>query len=262
MNEMKSRLAGNKIFLSVVIPCFNEERNIRLGALENVYSYLSKQKYLWEVLLVDDGSVDESLKLINRFISGKINFRLLRKKHQGKAAAVTAGVLNSNGKIILFSDLDQATPLSEMERLLPYFNKGYQLVIGSRNSRRRGAPLSRLAMAKGFMLLRNLILNLGIRDTQCGFKAFQKETAHKIFPKLKVFNKGRIAQGSTVTAGFDIELLYIAKLMDLRIAEVPVEWHYQETRNVNPIKDSLESLADLIRIRLMSFSGGYKDAVL
>ena len=169
---------------------------------------------------------------------------------------------HAKGSIILFTDLDQATPLNQIEKLLPFFKKGYHLVIGSRNERRRGAPLSRIAMAKGFMLIRNMILNLGIRDTQCGFKAFQKEAADRIFPRLKVFSSRRDAFGSTVTAGFDIELLYISKLMGYKVAEVPVEWHYQETRNVNPIKDSLESLLDLLRIRFMSLSGRYKDVVL
>lgn len=250
------------MYLSVVIPCYNEERNLRLGALEKVASYLSRQKYSWEVVLVDDGSTDESQKLIKKFIEGKKRFRLLRKKHQGKAAAVTSGVLSALADIILFSDLDQATPLSEVEKILPYFDRGYQVVIGSRNNRRQGAPFFRLAMAKGFMFLRNMILDLGIKDTQCGFKAFQRYAALSIFPKLKVFNLKRDALGSTVTAGFDIEVLYIAKLIGFKITEVPVEWHYQETRNVSPIKDSLESLLDLIRIRIKSLRGQYNKAIL
>lgn len=251
----------NKIYLSVVVPCYNEERNIRLGALENVTSYLNHQKYKWEVILVDDGSTDDSLKLMKKFIEAKKGFRLLKNKHQGKAAAVTTGVISSLGEIVLFSDLDQATPLSEFEKLLPFLNRGFQLVIGSRNNRRKGAPILRRAMAKGFMLLRNLILNLGIKDTQCGFKAFTKSAAKTIFPKLKVFNSKRKASGSTVTAGFDIEILYLAKISGFKIAEVPVEWHYQETRNVNPVKDSLESAIDLIRIRINSFMGLYQETI-
>ena len=211
--------------------------------------------------MVDDGSSDESHKLLKNFIINKKNFRLIKNKHQGKAAAVTSGVLKSNGEIILFSDLDQATPLSEIERILPYFNKGYQVVIGSRNNRRRGAPILRRAMAKGFMILRNLILNLGIKDTQCGFKAFKKEAALSIFPHLTVFSLKRFAKGSTVTAGFDIEVLYLAKLLKYKIAEVPVEWHYQETRNVSPIKDSLESLIDLLRIKHNSLTGLYQKII-
>ena len=245
------------IFLTIVIPCYNEERNIRLGALENVSSYLRRQKYPAEVIIVDDGSNDDSSALLKKISAENNNFIYLKKRHQGKAAAVTAGVLKARGRYILFSDLDQATPINQLEKLYPYFDKGYEVIIGSRNNERKGAPILRQAMAKGFMFLRNLILNLDIRDTQCGFKAFTRAAALDLFPKLKVFDLRRKASGSTVTAGFDIELLYLAKKKGFRIAEVPVEWHYQETRNVNPFKDSLETLADLLRIKLNSALGKY-----
>lgn len=247
-----------KFDLSVVIPCYNEERNIRLGALENVAHFLRKKSLKYEVILVDDGSSDESLNLIEDFIAEHKGFRLVRAAHQGKAAAVTNGVLNSSGEIVLFSDLDQATPINQIDVLLPRFEKNFDVVIGSRNNQRRGAPLSRLAMARGFVFLRNLILNLGISDTQCGFKAFTRKAALDIFPKLKVFHLKRTGSGSTVTAGFDVEVLYLAKLYGYKIAEVPVEWHYQETRHVNPFKDSWESLLDLLRIRWNSIRGKYK----
>jgi len=246
------------IYLSVIIPCYNEERNIRLGALENVSHFLNKKKYPWEVILVNDGSKDDSVKLIGEFIKDHSSFKLLNIIHQGKAAAVISGVFESKGKIILFSDLDQATPIAEIDKLLPNFSKGFDIVIGSRSGHRRGAPFFRLAMARGFMVLRNMILNLGIRDTQCGFKAFRKETAGNIFSRLKVFSLSRQAQGPTVTAGFDVELLYLAKLLGYRVKEVSVEWNYQETRHVNPIKDSIEGVMDLLRIRLNSLKGIYE----
>lgn len=246
------------IYLTVVIPCYNEERNLRLGALENVAHYLNQQKYSWEVIIVDDGSRDESVRLINSHIKDHGGFALLTQSHHGKAATVSAGVLNARGDYILFTDLDQATPINQLEKLLPFFDKGFDLVIGSRNSQRRGAPLLRLAMARGFMILRNILLNLGIKDTQCGFKAFTRGAARDLFTKLVVFSSGRTSLGSTVTAGFDVEILYLAKLRSYKIAEVPVEWHYQETRHVNPIKDSWESLWDLINIKLNSVLGKYK----
>lgn len=247
-----------KIILSVVIPCFNEERNIRLGALENVAHYLKKKEFNYEVILVDDGSIDQSRKLIKEFIGEHNRFKLLCRQHQGKAAAVISGIRNSQGNYILFTDLDQATPINQLDILMPWFEKGYDLIIGSRNTERYGAPFMRQAMARGFIFIRNLILDLGIRDTQCGFKIFTKKAAGDIINRLKVHNLTRTAHGSTVTAGFDVELLYIAKLYGYRIAEVPVEWHYQETRHVNPIKDSWEGLVDLIKIRWNSIRGIYK----
>ncbi|EKE21298.1 MAG: glycosyl transferase family 2 [uncultured bacterium] len=246
-----------KIDLSVIIPCYNEERNIRLGALENVAHFLNKKKISWEAILVDDESTDESVRLVEKFIQEHSKFKIIKKHHQGKAAAVTNGIFASGGEIILFTDLDQATPINQLDLLLPWFNKGYDVVIGSRNSVRKGAPFLRLAMARGFMFLRNLILNLGINDTQCGFKAFKRRAAVDIFSKLKVYNSKRKAHGSTVTAGFDVELLYIAKELGYKIKEIPVEWHYQETRHVNPLKDSFESLVDLIRIWMNSLKGIY-----
>lgn len=246
------------IYLSIVIPCYNEERNLRLGALENVAHFLAKKDYDYEVIVVDDGSTDESQKLIDEFITDHPKFRLLAKQHKGKAATVIAGVEEAKGRYILFTDLDQATPINQVDQFLPYFSRGYDLVLGSRNTKRRGAPLTRLAMARGFMLLRNLILNLGIEDTQCGFKSFTAQAAKNIFPRLEVYNLRSLASGSTVTAGFDVELIYVAKLLGYKIAEVPVEWHYQETRHVNPIKDSWEGLTDLIKIRINSFKSVYK----
>lgn len=231
---------------------------MRLGALENVAHFLGKKDYNWEVIIADDGSTDESKKLIDEFISDHPKFRLLSLPHRGKAATVIAGIKAAIGSYILFTDLDQATPIHQIDLFIPYFKKNYDLVLGSRNTQRMGAPLTRIAMARGFMMLRNLILDLGIRDTQCGFKAFTQNAAKIIFPRLKVYNLKQSASGSTVTAGFDVELIYIAKIMGFKIAEVPVEWHYQETRNVSPVKDSLLGLIDLVKIRINSIKGIYK----
>lgn len=248
----------DKLHLSVIIPCYNEERNIRLGALESVAHFLAKKKYYWEVILVDDGSTDKSVSLITDFINEHKHFRLIANKHQGKAGTVTTGILNAAGKYILFTDLDQATPINQIDLLLLWFEKGYDVVIGSRNEYRRGAPILRLAMARGFMLLRDLILDLGISDTQCGFKVFTKKASIDIFNHLRIYRKGKSMTGSTVTAGFDVELLFIAKRLGFKIKEVPVDWHYQETRHVNPLKDSLIGLFDLIKIRWHDIRGKYK----
>ena len=247
-----------KIYLSIVIPCYNEERNIRLGALESVAHFLNKQNFSYEVLLVDDGSTDDSRSLINRFIGDHDKFHLLRINHQGKASAVTKGVLSAKGENILFTDLDQATPIDQLDKIIPWLKKGYKVIIGSRNTVRRGAPFTRRAMALGFIFLRNFILNLGIRDTQCGFKVFTKDVTSDIFNRLRIYNPRKETKGSTVTAGFDVELLFIAKMMGYKIVEVPVEWHYQETRHVNPIKDSVEGLLGLLKIKIANIRGQYR----
>jgi glycosyltransferase involved in cell wall biosynthesis len=250
-----------KCKLSVIIPCFNEERNLRLGVLEKVYHYLSQKKFSWEVIFVDDGSTDKSQFLIKKFISGYPNLRYIRINHEGKAAAVTKGVRQANGDYILFTDLDQATPLNQWDRLEPWFEKGFDIVIGSRNTIRRGAPFFRLAMARGFMILRNIILRLPFHDTQCGFKAFRKTVVNDIFRRVKIYGANRHITGSTVTAGFDVELLFIAKRLGYKIKEVPIEWHYQETRHVNPLSDSWEGFMGLIKIKWNSIKGVYDHGV-
>lgn len=247
-----------KPYLSVVIPCFNEETNIRLGSLDKVTRFLERQQFTWEVLVVDDGSSDQSPRLLDGFARANTGFTILHNAHLGKAGTVIAGMLHAKGDIVLFSDLDQATPMTELPKLLPFFAKGFDVVIGSRDRERLGAPFSRVIMARGFMLLRSLILGLkGITDTQCGFKAFRREVSIKIFQKLALYDTTSKVDGPMVTAGFDIEVLFLAKKFGYSIKEVPVEWHYVETRRVNPIKDSIRGLIDIIHIRINAFRGRY-----
>jgi len=249
----------NTLYLSIVIPAYNEETNIRLGTLDKVSRYLEKQGYSWEVIIVNDGSSDKTGTLIEEFIRTNKKFRLINNPHQGKAATVITGVLSAKGEYVLFSDLDQATPLREIEKLLPWFEKKYDVVIGSRKDRREGAPILRRFMARGFMFLRTLILGLkGISDTQCGFKVFRREVAFSIFKRLELYGNQRIVTGSMVTAGFDIEVLFLAKTLGYLIKEVPVEWHYVETRRVNPITDSWQGLMDIFAIRVNAWKGKYR----
>lgn len=245
-------------YLSVVVPCFNEEQNIRLGALEKVLHYMQRQKYTWEVIIADDGSTDFSRQLIEKFTQENKQVKLLVNKHQGKAATVVSGMLKAKGEYILFTDLDQATPLHQLEKLLPYVKSGFDIVIGSRKSHRLGAPFSRRIMGSGFMLIRSLILGLGnIEDTQCGFKLFKHDVAHVVFPRLLLYKNNQVTKGARVTAGFDVETLFVASKLGYLIKEVTVEWHYVETRRVNPIFDSIEALIAICKIRVNSLFGKY-----
>lgn len=233
--------------------------NLQKGVLDKVDHYLKKQKYISEVIIVDDGSNDGSVEFVEKFTKDNVNFRLIRNDHTGKAGAVTKGVLDAKGDIILFTDMDQATPIEEIEKILPYFDDGFDIVIGSRSGERKGAPWTRLIMAKGMIALRTAIVGIsGISDTQCGFKAFKHGTAKKLFTKLDKISKGfKKVSGSSVTAGFDVELLYIAQKMGYKIKEAPVNWRYVETRRVSPIRDSVDGLLDLFKIKLKSLRGIY-----
>lgn len=251
-----------KIFLSVVIPSYDEMANLQKGVLDKVEHFLSKKKYSYEVIIVDDGSTDGSVEFVEQFIGDNFSFKLIKNPHLGKAGAVTMGVLSSKGDYVLFSDMDQATPIEEIDKLLVYFDPpagGYDIVIGSRKSERKGAPWTRKLMAKGMVILRTFLVGIhGISDTQCGFKMFKKEAAFRLFNKInKLHNNFEKVSGSNVSAGFDVELLYIAQRMGYKIKEVPVNWLYVETRRVNPIKDSLAGVIDLIRINLKALKGEY-----
>lgn len=245
--------------LSVVIPSYNEMGNLRKGTLDHVEHYLDKKNYNYEVIVVDDGSDDGSLEFVREFVKENPNFRLLENSHTGKAGAVTAGILAAKGDLILFTDMDQATPIEEVEKLLPYVEEGFDIVIGSRNSTRRGAPFSRQLMAKGMITLRCLLVGFPeIRDTQCGFKLFSRKAAREIFEKVREIHHGfKSIHSSSVTAGFDIELLYVGKKLGYKIKEVPVDWLYVETRRVSPIRDSIEGLMDLVRIKKNIIKGVY-----
>lgn len=245
--------------LSVVIPAYKEEENIKSGVLDEVFNYLKKQKYLWEVLLVDDGSPDITAQLLDQFAKNHNGFKVYKEPHRGKAGTVISGMLRAEGKIILFTDMDQATPLNQIEKFLPKFKSGYDVVIGSRSGR-EGASIVRKIMALGFAGLRTVILGLPYKDTQCGFKAFKKEAVEKIFSKMEIFKEKQAAvKGAAVTAGFDLEILYVARKLKLKVAEVKIEWFERGIRKeVRPLKDSWEGLRDLIKVRVNAIEGKYQ----
>ncbi len=248
------------IYLSVVIPCYEEMSNLQKGVLNTVKGYLEKKKLAYEVIIVDDGSQDGSVQFIEKFLKENTSFSLLKNPHTGKAGAVTTGILKAKGKYILFTDMDQATPIEELDKLLMTLEKNKaDIAIGSRKSEKNGSPLTRIIMHKGMIILRKIIVGVNdISDTQCGFKMFKAEAAHKLFSRIYEIHMGfKSISGSSVTAGFDVELLYIAEKMGYTIKEVPVHWSYVETRRVTPIKDSLEGLKDLLRIRRNEIQGKY-----
>ena len=247
-------------FLSVVIPTYNEMTNIQAGSLDKVARYLTIQDYSYEVLVVDDGSEDETVALAEAFAQEHAGFRVIRAPHRGKALAITTGILAAQGEIVLFSDMDQATPIGETAKLLAWFDRGCDIVIGSRGTVRRNAPWWRKFMSRSQVILRNLILGFrGITDTQCGFKAFRQDAIKPILSRLSLYSleTNWEVEGATVSSGFDVEVLFVARKLGYRIKEVPVEWDYQRTRRVNLLRDSLRGLRDLLRIRLADLRGAY-----
>jgi len=248
-----------KIFLSVVIPCFDEMANLQKGVLDKVDNFLSKKPFEYEIIIVDDGSRDDSVNFIRDYVKGNPHFRFIASPHTGKGGAVTKGVLKAEGEYILFTDMDQATPIEEIDNLLPFFKKGYDIVIGSRNTRRKGSPLSRQIISRAAIVLRKVIIDIaGITDTQCGFKMFRADAAKPLFTKIdKIHNGFQKVRGSNVSSGFDVELLYLAIRNKYKIKEVPVHWLYVETRRVNPVTDSIDGVKELLRIKKNALTGKY-----
>lgn len=242
--------------ISIIIPAYNEEKNLKRGVLSEVGNYLEQFKIDYEVIIVDDGSSDSSVEIIKKYISKNKNFRLIQNQHGGKAIAVMTGMMAGEGEVILFTDMDQATPINQVEKFMPKFEEGYEIVIGSRHGR-KGAPAVRKLSAWGFSVLRGLILGLPFKDTQCGFKAFSKVSVDKILPRIKSEWGVVHFKGGAVNAGFDVELLYLAKRYGFRIAEVDVDWKYVDTERVQVVKDALAAIYDMVRIRWNDLMGKY-----
>jgi dolichyl-phosphate beta-glucosyltransferase len=245
--------------VTVLIPCYNEEANLRAGALERALADARTITAVRDVVVVDDGSRDSSVALVTELATREPMLRVMPEPHRGKAGALISGARAAQGEWVLFCDLDQATPVSELARLAPEMDRGNEVVIGSRAGHREGAPLVRRLMARGYKELRRLILDLGpVTDTQCGFKAFRRDVLLDAIARLVVFRPGgETVRGAAVTAAFDAELLYIARKLGYRIAEVPVTWRYVGTRRVQPIRESWRGLKGLLQIRLVDLRGGY-----
>jgi dolichyl-phosphate beta-glucosyltransferase len=239
--------------LSVVIPVYNEAARVS-KTLHAALNYLKSMKIPAEILIVDDGSQDQTLEVVGGFMSqatDKCELRVLKHGiNRGKGAAVRTGALEANGKIVLYMDADNATPLSEFEKFKPAFQKGVEVVIGSRAKDRKQVkihqPFYREAMGRVFNLLVQTIATPGLWDTQCGFKAFSQKAARSIF-SLQTIER----------FGFDVELLYIAKKRDFSILEVSVQWFDDPASKVHVFRDSTRMLLDLFTIRFNDLKGRY-----
>lgn len=232
-------------YLSIVIPAYNEESAIRAGKLTRVADWLHGQPYESELIVVDDELRDATAALAEESAT-----QVVRIRHAGKAAAVIAGIRAAQGTWVLFSDMDQATPITEAPRLLRALEDGADVAAGSRGVVRTGAPPGRYVLSWGQVLLKSVLLGLRMTDTQCGFKAFSRDCALEVINHLVVYSPDRLGtlEGPSVTSGFDVEFLFVAQRLGYCIREVPVQWTYQQSRRVNLVLDARRGLRDLLLI--------------
>mgnify|MGYP004417313374 CR=1 FL=1 len=252
-------------FLSVVIPSYNEQRNLSRGVLESALTYLQKQKYDWELILSDDGSIDGTADKLDQFATAhnsktSARIRVLHNIHAGKGPTVQAGMLAAKGEWRLFTDFDQSTPLYDVEKLLAAASDKMPIVIGSREidgAHREKEPFHRHLMGRGFNVLVQILAIPGIYDTQCGFKLFSAEATEQLFSKLYVYGRQQARQDA-FTGAFDVEVLFLARKYGFPIKELPIEWKHNETDRVSPVKDSLRMLRDICKVRLAEIQGHYR----
>ena len=237
--------------LSVIIPAYNEEKRLP-KTLAEIDGYLRRQNYDYEILVVNDGSKDKTAQVGKSLIPAIKNLKITGyENNQGKGFAVRFGMLEAKGDYRLFTDADNSTSLNQIEKMWPYFEEGYDVVIGSRDI--KGAVLDppqpwirNIIMGEGFKLYRKLIIGLwGVEDTQCGFKCLAEKAVQEIFPKCLI---SRFA--------FDPEILVIARKTGYKIKEVPVYWKNDLDSKVK-FKSVVNMALDLIKIRLNLIKGAY-----
>jgi dolichyl-phosphate beta-glucosyltransferase len=247
--------------LSLVIPAYDEAPRLP-DTLAQVAAWMAAPpRGPVEVVLADDGSRDDTLARFRAFADAHPGrARALGLPHRGKAATVTSGILSAQGELVLFSDADLSVPLGEATRFVAAIDAGADIVIGSREGTgavREGEPVYRHLMGRGFNWMVRALLVRGIRDTQCGFKLFRREAAQAIFGRLRRYGPDApLITGPMVTA-FDVEVLFLAQRLGLRIVELPVPWRHGGASKVRPVVDALRMGRDILQVRWSALRGEY-----
>ncbi len=238
-----------KPFLSVIVPAYNEER--RIGpTLEKLVGYLTSRPFQWEVLVVDNGSDDGTVTVVETVASEVPQVRVETLPTAGKGLAVRHGMLRTTGELRFMCDADMSMPVEHLDDFLQRMDEGHDIVIGSRQTegaRRFGEPLIRHLMGRVFNWVVRLVAVGGFQDTQCGFKMFRGDLADEIFPLQR-------ATGF----GFDVEVLFIAKRRGASILEMPIDWHHEPSSKISPVADSVRMVMDAVLTRWRGLIGGYR----
>lgn len=235
---------------SVVLPAYNECERIA-GTLDKILAYATLRGWTAEVIVVNDGSTDDTAKIVSDYARRNHGLHLLENPgNRGKGYSVRNGMLHARGEILLFSDADLSSPIEESEKLFAAIANGADIAIGSRwldpRLQIRRQPLYRRIFGRIFNLALRSILGLRFKDTQCGFKAFSRRSARALFPLQRIERWG-----------FDPELLYLARRFDLKVREVPVVWAHREGTRISPLRDGIRMFGEMLKIRWYALGGNY-----
>ena len=237
-------------FLTIVIPAYNESARLE-GTLDRVLSFIDQFTWDVELIVVNDGSADDTAEIVQRYASKRENVRLLENPgNQGKGYSVRHGILKARGTVILFTDADLSAPIEEAPKLLAALENGADIAIGSRWIRAelqtQRQSLARQVLGRAFNQFLRVLLRLDFKDTQCGFKAFRRNAARAIFPLQRIEGWG-----------FDAEILFLARRLGCKVAEVPVLWGHDERTRISPLADGTRMLAEMMKIRWNALTGLY-----
>ena len=235
---------------SIVIPAYNEGPRLA-PTLEKVLGYIAQQQYDAEVIVVNDGSRDNTAEIVRGFAEKNPALRLVENPgNRGKGYSVRNGMLNARGRVVLFSDADLSSPIEEFPKLLQALDQGADIAIGSRwlraETQTQRQPLHRQIFGRIFNLLLRITLGLQFKDTQCGFKAFKQPAARAIFPLQKIERWG-----------FDPEILFLARKLGYKVKEVPVAWGHSGETRIHPLRDGSRMFMEMLRIRWYDLTGKY-----
>jgi glycosyltransferase involved in cell wall biosynthesis len=236
---------------SIIIPAYNESQRLALS-LDKILRHIAEQRWQAEIIVVDDGSTDDTAAIVSDYVRKNPTVRLLRNPgNRGKGYSVRNGMIEARGDILLLTDADLSAPISEAQKLFATIAKGADVAIGSRwmdrTTQTLRQPFYRQVTGRVFNLLLHTILSLPQKDTQCGFKAFSRQAARAIFPSQKVERWG-----------FDAEILFLARRLNFEVAEVPVQWGHDDRSKIHPLRDGFSIVWDMIRVRYYAFSGQYE----
>ena len=239
---------------SIIIPAYNESQRI-LASLDKILAYIAEQQWGAEVIVVNDGSRDNTAEIVREYAKTHPPVKLIENPgNRGKGYTVRNGMMHAHGDILLFTDADLSSPIQEARKLFAAIANGADVTFGSRwlqaELQTERQPLYRQVFGRIFNLLLRIILGLKYKDTQCGFKAFTRKAAHQIFSRQMIDRWG-----------FDPEILFLAEKFGYKVAEVPVEWAHDNRSKINPVTDGAKMFVEMLRVRWADMTGKYDRGV-